>query len=513
MKKIIIYFAVLFLSGCSGSFLELDPPNNKTEAIAFRTEDHFTQAVNGIYAAMRGIYAENDYILNEMRSDNTHYMYDENSRGVGWTTKEAVTNFTVEINNSPVYSMWAACYSGISRANTILGRIGGTTLSDDFKDKITAEAKFMRAFFYFHLVRYFGSVPLHLEEVKNEKNAFLPQSATEQVYEAIIDDVKEAIAHLPVVKFNDSGAASGSATKGAAQMLYAYVLMTKPTRDYAEAEKQLKDVLNTMGYGLMDDYADVFDTSKKNSKEHIFSVQYQMGDQGLQSNWLYRWSPRTKEAEPITGVELSNLINDAGWNIPTQAMIDTYESGDLRLNPSIAVAVGKPDGGPSSIIIDDVLRIGDPKIANYEMAVPFINKYRHAHIKVNNTDDNWPIYRYADALLLMAECLVEQGRAGEAVTYVNKVRTRAGLPSLATVTAETVAKERKIELAFENHRWFDLVRTGKMVEVMAAYGKYIMSVDKSIPEQSYNIKPEYALYPIPYNEMQVNKLLKQNPGY
>jgi hypothetical protein len=114
---------------------------------------------------------------------------------------------------------------------------------------------------------------------------------------------------------------------------------------------------------------------------------------------------------------------------------------------------------------------------------------------------------------LLAECLVEQGRAGDAAPYVNQVRARAGLPAVTTINAEVVANERRHELAFENHRWYDLLRTGKAIEVMTAYGKYIKTIDTELPERTYQIKPEYLLYPIPYNELQLNDQLKQNPGY
>lgn len=104
-------------------------------------------------------------------------------------------------------------------------------------------------------------------------------------------------------------------------------------------------------------------------------------------------------------------------------------------------------------------------------------------------------------------------RAGDTAPYVNQVRARAGLPAVTTINAEVVANERRHELAFENHRWYDLLRTGKAIEVMTAYGKYIKTIDTELPERTYQIKPEYLLYPIPYNELQLNDQLKQNPGY
>jgi hypothetical protein len=132
---------------------------------------------------------------------------------------------------------------------------------------------------------------------------------------------------------------------------------------------------------------------------------------------------------------------------------------------------------------------------------------------VKNTDDNWPVYRYSDALLLLAECLVEQGKAGEAVTFVNQVRQRAGLKALSMVNADIVAKERRHELAFEGHRWQDLLRTGKAIEVMSEYGKRMKSLYPYLTERTYQVTKEKLVFPIPYRELQINSLLEQNTGY
>ena len=475
MKKIFsLVVALLTLVSCSEDFLNLTPQYYPNDATFFKTQEQFTQAVNGAYSALRGVSARQGYLMGEMRSDNTHYTRYKADRGLHILYRENIADFVVDDQNQWTNEMYYACYTGISRANTILNRIEGTTFPDDFKNKTIGEAKFIRAFMYFQLVQCYGDVPLHLEEVTGADNAFLPRSSVNDIYTAIVDDVKDAIEKLPTVKFPQNGAA----TKGAAKMLYAYVLMTKPDRDYATAETQLKDIMN-MGYELLPNYADI---------------------------------PKTTNAEIITGVPDCSTLLTGGWNVPTPEMIASYEPGDLRVDPSIAVAVGTLDAA-NALVVADVLKVGDPKINDYPVNYPFINKYRHAHSKIENTDDNWPVYRYADCLLLLAECLVEQGRAGDAAPYVNQVRARAGLPAVTTINAEVVANERRHELAFENHRWYDLLRTGKAIEVMTAYGKYIKTIDTELPERTYQIKPEYLLYPIPYNELQLNDQLKQNPGY
>ncbi len=496
---------ILLLSSCGDRFLDLDPESNSTEASFYKTEDHFNQAINASYASMRTII-NIGYIVGEMRSDNTHYTRNNNERMDSNSFREDVANFLVTSQNYTVSELWSGCYSIISQTNTILNRLDKVDLSDTFKNKIIGQAKFMRAWAYFELVQCFGRIPIQLKEVKSSGDAFPVQSSPEDVYKVIIDDVTDAVAKLETAEFPQDG----SATKGAAKMLYAYVLMTKPNPDYSTAEDQLDDVVNKMGYDLLPNYADVFDTSKKNSVEHIFSVQYQMGNQGQESSWLYLFMPRTKEGQLITGVEFSNTTSTGGWNVPTQAMIDSYEPNDLRLDPSVAIAVGTIEN--DALVVANVFKVGDPRISDYETALPFVNKYRHTHINIFNTDDNWPVYRYSDALLLMAECLVDQNRESEAVPFVNRVRTRAGLSPVSVVTADIVANERKHELAFENHRWFDLVRTGKAIEVMTADGAYIKSIDKDVSSRAYNVKKENLILPIPYRELRINKNLTQNTG-
>lgn len=508
MKKIIfICFAALIYNACSDDFLNIPPQSESTEGNFFITQDHFTQAVNNAYSSMRSFYDDKGYSMMEMRSDNTHYTRYDAARGYPSTDKENIADFFVAIENSYVRDMWKACYSTISKTNSIIGRIESKDFPDDFKNKTVGQAKFIRAFSYFYLVQFFGDVPLQLSEVSSSENTEIPRSPVNEVYAQIIVDVKDAMEKLKPADFPQNGAA----TQGAARMLYAYVLMTKPDRDYAEAERQLQEITK-MGYNLETEYADVFDPARKNSKEHIFSIQYQQGDQGQESKWLYLFIPKTANGDAITGVAGTNVIDDGGWNVPTYDIIDLFTEEDKRLDVSVGIAVA--NGQDMLTKIDDWFYVGDPRIEEYDLAIPFIRKYHHAHAKLRNTDDNWPVYRYSDALLLLAECVVEQGRPGDANQYLNQIRERAGLTKYeGVVTAEIVANERRLELAFENHRWFDLVRTGKAVEVMNEYGKYIKSVDVGLPAYTYNVQPGHLVYPIPFQEMERNKSLIQNEAY
>ena len=509
MKRI-IYIGLILLStiSCSDSFLELAPESYTNSSSFFKTESHFEMALAGNYDALRAIVNDRSkWLLGEQRSDNAHYEYYSANRGNGSAiTLEEIADFIDQTNNSHTNNYYFNCYVGVSRANAILDRIELVDLPEDFKASVTGQAQFLRAFFYFDLVRFFGGVPLYLNEVQTADQAFLPRSSVEEVYAQIELDVRAAITKLDPPSFPQNGAA----TQGAARMLLAEVLMTKSSKDYVGAEEQLKEVLK-MGYELEPNYGDIFETSNKNSKESIFEVQFQEGDQGQESKFAYRMFPKTGDVSVITGIS-TNILTYGGWCMPTQEMVDSYEDGDLRLNESVAVAVGAPDAN-GMIILADVLNAGDPQISTYPMYRYFVKKYWHSHGKAYNTDENWPMYRYSDALLLLSECLFNQGKADLGLPYLNQVRVRAGLTPVGSLTDDIIANERRHELAFEAHRWFDLLRTGKAIEVMTTYGERMKSMYSNLQERTYNVTQDRLLYPIPYRETQLDEGLIQNPGY
>ncbi|HMG09936.1 MAG TPA: RagB/SusD family nutrient uptake outer membrane protein, partial [Mucilaginibacter sp.] len=408
------------------------------------------------------------------------------------------------------------CYNGISRSNIVIGRLAPVNLDASIKNDIDGQAKFLRAWNYFKLVRLFGAVPLYLKEVTNAEEAFLPRSTVDQVYAQIIADANDAIKELaPPAKFPQAG----QATKGSATMLLADVYMTQ--KKYAEAETLL-GTLPAMNYGLNADYADAFSTTNKNSKESIFEIQFLQGtDKGTQpSNFIYQFLPRTKNTGIITTFGTTVVATDnsgtGGWNTPTQDLIDAYEPGDKRLDASIGIAEGTYNTSDLFVIT------ANKSIVNYtpaagKVGVPYIKKYLHTHAVANNTNDNWPIYRYSGALLLLAEAQNEQGKSGPALTNLNTVRIRAGLPASAETDQAklraVILHERRVELAFENQRWHDLVRTGTVIPVMTAYGTKAKIIYKFLPGNAFGINNNRLLFPIPQSERELNPQLTQNPGY
>ncbi len=504
-----ILILVLGLFSCKKDFLEKTPEDRPNANDFYKTEAQFQQALTGAYASLRGLVGQSGYLMGEMRSDNTHYDFYAKDRGIHIIRRENIANFLDDAQNQWTNQFYFDAYTGIARCNTIISRLEAAEIDAAAKEAIDAEAKFLRAYYYFNLVRYYGGVPLYLQEVIRQEDAFLPRASVEETYNAIIADVQEAVAKLaPPDKFPQTG----RATLGAAKTLLAEVYMTQ--KKFAEAEPLLKDVTK-MGYALLDNYADVFALEKKNMQESVLEVQFKKGDQDMQSQFIYWFMPKTPEAAPITGVSANTLLS-GGWNVPSQDLIAAYEPGDKRLDASIAVAEGVPDQD-GEFKAETVKSIVNYQAPPGKISRLFIRKYLHAHDRASNTDDNWPLYRYSDVLLLLAESLNEQGKGGEALPYLNQVRARAGL--IATAAGDqaslrtVIAHERRIELAFENHRWNDLLRTGQAITVMTAFGIKQKQLYNYLPANSYQVTQNRLVYPIPYSEMQLNKQLVQNNGY
>jgi len=512
MKRKLLYallLGIIGLGSCKEDFLNLSPETSITSASFYKTATHFDQAIIASYVVTRSI-ALNGIFMDEMRSDNTFFTLYSGDRGPYLSTEVIAEFLDDKTTNSWIPTRYNDVYSCISRVNTVLSRIDASEMTESQKTSVMAEAKFLRAFYYFDLVQHWGPVPLMLTEVTNEADAFQPNSTVPAIYEQIIKDVNEAIKiGLPV---SATFPQSGRATMGAAKMLLAYVYMSKPTREYALAQAALTEITQ-MKYALLDNYADAFLPSNKNSKESIFEAQYIAGEGGQNSDFAWRMIPKCSNTEFLMGISANNYAyTSGGWNVPTKEMINSYESGDKRLNASVAVAEGSLAGEQfTASAVKDVAGYIPTTGKDYFY---FVKKYYHPpYAQGLNTGDNFPIYRYSGALLLLAECLVEQNKAGEALPYINQVRARAGLAPLTAVTKDDVANEMRHELAFENHRWTDLIRTGKAIEVMTKFGVEMKKLYPFLLPTAFNVTNDKLIYPFYYREMNTNKNLVQNPGY
>jgi len=515
MKNKLLYIIILVAAGissCKKSYLELNPTTSLSSASFYKDLNQFQQALNAAYTPLR-VIVNTGFYQDEMRSDNTFFSIYFANRGL--SAQEGYAEFTDDAQSSAVPNSpgdrWNASYQGISRINTILSQITTVTgISQGAKDSISGEALFLRAYYYYDLVTHYGGVPLQLTEITSASQSFQARNTVDEVYKQIITDLSAAIPKLPVVT---SFPQSGRASQGAAKVLLAYAYMTGPTKDYAGAEAQLLDVTN-MHYGLLSNYSDVFDPNNKNNKESIFEVQY-MSDlvSGQQSNFAWQFMPKATNSESIMGYHTGAMNIFCGWNVPTQEMVSSYETGDLRLGASVAVVEGTISG------VEDFTISGLKSSVGYTPASGqtffyMIKKYFHPPYTIDfNTPDDFPVFRYSGALLLLAECLVDENKAGAALPYLNQVRARAGLSALGAATLDNIATEMRHELAFENHRWTDLIRKGDAIPVLTAKGVALKAIYGWLLPSTFNVTQNRFVYPIASREMQINTKLVQNAGY
>jgi len=514
-KYITIFsIAVIALGSCKKDFLNQYPQGSINITNFYKTTTDFQEALVGAYTPLRdaSIYA---FYMEEMRSDNTFFDYNTKDRGSLAT--EQVSYFLDNASTGVNYNVWAADFNGIQRVNVILSRLpAATAVPDSIKNLITGEAKALRAHYYFELVRLFGPLPLVLTETKSISDTRVTRTTVDSVYAQIESDLTDALSKVALPTFNTAGFQSGRVTRGMIATELGAMYLTR--KQYAKASAILGTV-TTMGYNLMPNYADIFTTANENNKECIFEIDFKSGTDGQSSNFIYRFIPATTVTTAILGVNYNNNTNNyGGWNVPTQDLVNAYEPNDKRLDASVAVTKGHFDKD-KYFIADSVTSVLNPHPAN-DSTKYFIRKFYHPPYPAirYNTDQDWYVYRYADVLLMLAESLNEQGLTGDALPYLNKVRNRAGLADVTVtdqaVVRDTIAHERRVELAFENKRWFDLVRTDKAIDVMTAYGIKQKATYSFLPASSYNVTTNKMIYAIPFRENQLNPAgLWQNPGY
>lgn len=497
MKKITVIGAFLLSMtqfSCKDDFLVTTDPTRIGTDLFYKTEPQFLQALNGVYGQLQQITSA-AYIFQEFPSDNTTLDFNPLDRGgaAGW---EAFEFSTVNQGNGEISNVWNQYYSALYNTNYTLEKLSTSTLDAAAKGPIEGQLKFLRAYFYFHLVQYFGDVVLVTNTLANPNQAFdLLRSPQADVWAQIEKDLNEAITLLPATY---PASQTGRVTKGAALGILGKVYLTQ--KKYADAVTTLKQVT---GYTLNPLYADNFNPARKNGPESIFEIQYQGGnDLGEWSNFAYVFAPRLS-AGAITG--FANTA-PAGRNIPTNDLIAAYEPGDLRKDVSLK----------TSYTLNGTV-----------VNIPYIIKYTYPHTLTGRTDNNWPVLRYADVLLMLAESINEAtGPSAEAFGYLNQVRKRAGLADKTGLDKvafrDAIMKERRVELAFENHRWFDLRRTKTPAELAAfmnAYGakeKAKPTVDRggiAFNAQDYVYTENEYYLPIPAPQILINAKLTQNPGY
>jgi hypothetical protein len=479
------------------NFLTKTPNNKLTSGNFYKDEAEMNQAVIGAYAPLDNLY-KRQWRFAELRSDNTIVQHTQHNKAYKFTW--AMDSFTMTVANNKLQPYWNNAYNGIQRCNTVLNNVDDVHYSNSAtKDQYTGEAKFLRALYYFHLVRLFGKVPLVLKQVTSPEEAFATskvRTPVDSIYTQIIKDARDATELLPQ---NYSSENTGRATKGAAETLLGTVYLTR--HQYPEAVDEFKKVMN-LGYSLMPNYADVFEPKNKFNDEVIFAVQMEAftDHKGVGNNLKYPFAPYNSGTK-ITG---DNEHNPQGLNLPTWNLLNAYEFGDKRKNASIGYFVTSQNT-QYGLAHDDTLL--------------YIKKLIHPGSVKGVTSDNWPVYRYAQVLLMFAEAKNEiSGPISEAYNAINKVRARAGLDPLSSGLSKSefrkvVYHEERVELAFEDHRWFNLLRTGRAMKVMTKYGEKTKNLQFHLNEPVYVIKKYKLLYPIPTRELTTNTDWNQNSGW
>lgn len=485
MKKNIIpliFLAfVITTSSCKKDFIERTPVSSVTIDNLYKTDKDYLDAVTGTYAALRDSYSTM-WQFGDIRGDDA-FIYVSNQPSV-----QAVDLFSINSTDGLLNNTWANNYIVINRANNILARLESADIAVvKNKDQYIGEAKFLRALAYFNLVRIFGDVQMITNVPTAQEALKTPRTAAATIYsDIIIKDFADAATRLPLAY---TGTAVGRATKGAALSLLGKVYLT--IKDFEKAETVLKEVTTApFAYGLLSNFNELFDYSKnEHHKEYIFDIEHESNLSGMGSIYTNQFMPNV-----IQMLNYFGIVGGFGESLsPTTSFVNIWDAADKRKDITVQCC-----GSWTNPNTGEVIKFNPGTSQSYT------RKYITPVSIQNDSKANWKVVRYADVLLMLAEALNENGKTSDALVLLNQVRTRAGLQPHTnlsqTAFRDAVALERRFELAFEGHRWFDLVRTGKALSALAPIG----------------MKDFMTVFPVPLSQIQVMNnaaVFKQNAGY
>lgn len=471
IKNILALFIVTtILSACSEDFLDVKPRGTDLEANYYQNRQ---EAFNGLVAIYDVVGWQGDGYITKVNAVSA--ASDDHYAGGGGPNDipdlQVWSNYTLNPAIGPQEELWRKGYSGIFRANVLLEKLPEVPMGDAEKSRFTAEAKFLRAYFYFDLVRLFKNIPLFTTPVSSNDMYDVLQVAPSEVYAQIELDLNEAIADLPATV--PAATEGGRATAGAARALLGKVLLQQ--EKFSEAAQQLSNVngtpggTNPYGYRLLENFGDLFVVSNKFNAESIFEVAHTNTSVG---DW---------ECIPCTEGNVMNiLVGPRNYN-PGPGAPD-YVSGwsFLPITTNLFELIRNDPRNPHTVANLDSLEANG--LASYEKGYMntgyFIEKFAGrvadrwtgAGSPELNFPQNMYEIRLADTYLLEAEALIRGGGdAGRAAALINAVRARVGLPP-TTPTIENLKRERRLELVAEGHRWFDLVRWGDAASVLSSRG-------------------------------------------
>ncbi|MCL6296406.1 RagB/SusD family nutrient uptake outer membrane protein [Jejuia spongiicola] len=487
IKSIFIVIALIF--SCSDDFVNVDSPDANSESF-FNTEEDYQMALTGAYDGLQYTYV--NVMLGEIASDNTLCGGESATDVIGF---QEIDDMIHTPNNANLRDIWNWMYGAVNRANFILEFQDNIDFPN--KNNVIGQARFLRAYYNFELVKWFGDIPFLVDKRIEFGDQFvIERSPKSEVYALIEQDLMFAAANLPYTQSQ-----VGRVTKGAAQALLgkAYLYQDK----FTEAATVLEDLINNGPYDLVTETRNVqgltilpiFENDNENNIESVFEVQY-IDTEGAGFECL-------QCSEGNVAVGFNGIRNYSGpefesgfsFNVPVQEVVDAFEAGDLRLDTAILnIDTWATDTGAS---------FG----TGYEHTGYFNRKYISRQGDLNTGDanltnpNNYRSIRFADVLLMAAEAL-NRGSISDtrAQGYLNRVRTRAMLPNVTTTGSNLtndIYQERRVELVGEGHRFFDLVRTGRAATEIDGF-----------------TAGKHEVFPIPQIEIQLaGDRWAQNPGY
>lgn len=486
MKKILIYCSlatIVLVSNSCKKYLSVDPPYAQDAENYFQTPDDFDRALTGAYDLLQSSFLS--LWIGEIASDNSIAGGESVNDSQGLHQIDNMTHGGV---NNELRNVMRWNYTGITRVNYIMENKDNIEFTG--KDHILAEARFLRAYYYFELVKFFGDVPLIVDKrIGIEEARQLPRAPKSEVYAQIEADLIAAAAVL-----NPVASQKGRATKGAAQALLGKVYLYQ--NKFTEAASILDEVRNSGFYSLISNYGQLFSVSNENNTETVFDVQYtglEGGSYGclicLEGNAAPGFQGIRQYVGPVYG-------DGNSYNLPTPELYNAFSPIDPRRGHTIldieAFIAAQPD--PSSISY----AVGAGGHTGY-----YNNKYikRQGEIGLPDNDltspVNYRVIRYADVLLMAAEAHYQLGNTLLAQQLVNQIRVRAGVPGISVQSINDIYKERRYELSGEGHRYFDLVRTGQASQYIQGF-----------------VSGKHELFPIPQVEIDLaGGNWQQNPGY
>lgn len=488
---------VVFLLGCE-DFITQTSPSNITMENYYTRPEHAVSAVNAIYDDLRTVHNGGGFggaawLMLEFPTGLTNTI----ALGSSGPINSSIRNLDINSDNPYLGTYWNSHYRGIANANVAIEKIPGIEMAADSQNRLLGEARFLRAYYYYNLVRIFGEVPLILESLDITSEQLFPEKASvATIYDSIVEDLK--VAETSGLPFTDQ---SGRASLAAVKALLADVYLTMAgypigggDEYYNLAKVKAEEVIQSGEFYLFDSYSDLRNEETENLGEHIFMVQY---DKNIlnRNGFQQLFTPNNR------GISLYS--SETGMIFPIEEFVESYEPGDKRTEEKQFYYREFSLATDRNTVVDlngwHIYKWFDP-VAHTETALSGLN---------------WPLYRYAEVLLIYAESENEiNGPTQAAYDAVNQIRNRAELPELVGLTQEAfrevIWKEKWHELSYENKTWFDMVRLRK------AFDLETETFDDFV-DHSFIYGPVLSerelLFPIPTAEIRNNENLSQNPGY